>query len=189
MHVAKQHRLFFALCPDTAIQARFERAAKMLQQTCGGKLTPCENMHLTLVFLGNIPAGRVDEVRLVAKRLSAPAFKLDFNQLGCWKRQQIGWSAPSEAPQALFDLVAKLRQGLTAAGFVTEGRPYLPHVTLLRKAKCGDDFPVGGDSIEWSAREFVLVNSTQSTHGSEYKIVGRWNLSGSQGQAYVSDPL
>lgn len=171
----KPLRLFFALWPDEATQACFDRAGQTLHRACGGKRTRRENIHLTLVFLGDVAAERVDVARAVAEHISVPAFDLNFDRLGWWRRNQIAWSAPSDAPRPVFDLVAALQSGLAAAGFKIEDRPYLPHLTLLRRAHCRDSH-FDAEAILWPVREFVLVSSTLSENGSAYEIIGRWGL-------------
>jgi 2'-5' RNA ligase len=172
---AKPLRLFFALWPDEATQAGFDRAAQALHRACGGKRTRRENIHLTLAFLGDVAVGRADVVRAVAGQISVPAFELDFNRLGWWRRNQIAWSAPSDAPKPLFELVSGLQGGLAAEGFKPDDRPYLPHITLLRRAHC-KEVAFDADPIIWPVREFVLVSSTLSENGSAYEIIGRWGL-------------
>lgn len=168
-------RLFFALWPDEATQGQFDRAGQILHRACGGKRTRSENIHLTLVFLGDVPAERVAAVRAIAQSLAIPAFNLNFDRLGWWRRNQIGWSAPADAPKPLFDLVSGLQGGLAAADFKVEDRPYLPHLTLVRRAHCrGSHFDA--EAIAWPVREFVLVSSTLSENGSAYEIIGRWKL-------------
>lgn len=168
-------RLFFALWPNQATQALFGQAGQVLHRACGGKRTRRENIHLTLVFLGNVPAERVEVVRAIAQGLSIPAFDLNFDRLGWWRRNQIGWSAPTDAPRPLFDLVSGLQSGLAAQGFKTEERPYLPHLTLLRRAHCRDS-QFDAAAIAWPVRDFVLVSSVLTENGSAYEVIDRWEL-------------
>ena len=168
-------RLFFALWPDEAVQRGFDRAGQSMHRICGGKRTRRDNIHLTLAFLGDVPDERVEALRAIAQNLSIPAFDLNFNRLGWWRRNQIAWSAPSDAPKPLFDLVDGLQQGLAAQGFKTEDRAYLPHITLLRRAYCKETH-FEAEAIVWPVREFVLVSSVLSEKGSIYEIIGRWDL-------------
>jgi 2'-5' RNA ligase len=168
-------RLFFALWPDEATQRGFDRAGQLLHRHCGGKRTRRENIHLTLAFLGDVPAQRVEALHLLAQGVAVPAFQLEFDRFGWWRRNQIAWAAPSDAPRPLFELVETLQNGLAAEGFRTEARAYLPHITLLRRAHCGDK-RVDIEAIAWPVSEFVLVSSAMSENGSSYEIVGRWAL-------------
>lgn len=171
----KTLRLFFALWPDEATQRSFDRAGQLMHRDCGGKRTRPENIHLTLAFLGDVPGARVDALRAIAQTLSIPAFDLIFDRLGWWRRNQIAWSAPSQAPRSIFELVNGLQRGLAAQGFRTEGRAYQPHITLLRHAHCKES-QFNAEPISWPAREFVLVSSVLSEKGAAYEIIGRWGL-------------
>jgi 2'-5' RNA ligase len=170
-------RLFFALWPDAEIQDLFDRAGQGLHRACGGKRTRRESIHLTLAFLGDVLPARLERLSAIAESLHVSRFELVFARLGWWRRNQIAWAAPSEAPEPLFDLVSGLRAGLAAEGFPTEDRPYLPHLTLLRRAHC-HEARFDAEPIRWAVNDFVLVNSTLSDDGSHYDIIGRWALRG-----------
>ena len=74
---------------------------------------------------------------------------------------------------ALANLVADLGCALGHEGFAIDRRPYLAHVTLLRKARCG---PMAEElvAIDWPVQEFVLVRSELDSEGSRYSTLGRW---------------
>ena len=59
-------------------------------------------------------------------------------------------------------------------GIEIEKRPYRPHVTVARKAK----LPLSTDieAIDWSATEFVLVESISTAQGVRYNVLKRWPL-------------
>jgi 2'-5' RNA ligase len=47
-------RLFFACWPDAALQEQLAQLGRQLQRQSGGKPSRRENLHLTLVFLGDV---------------------------------------------------------------------------------------------------------------------------------------
>jgi 2'-5' RNA ligase len=81
------------------------------------------------------------------------------------------------SPPALLELVGQLELRLTAAGIAFDRRPYVPHITLLRKADCnpGIENPALAP-IRWPARDFVLVRSSLRSGGALYEQMGRWPL-------------
>ncbi|MEO1765900.1 RNA 2',3'-cyclic phosphodiesterase [Thiobacter aerophilum] len=170
-------RLFFALWPQEEVRTALKTAGWRVAKACGGKPTRAENLHLTLVFLGEVEPARLPEVRAAADAVSARAFELDLRELGYWPRQRIAWLAPTEPPRGLFDLVSALASGLGARGFALDDRPYLPHVTLLRQARCRGDLPKV-DDIVWPVREFVLVSSRLGNEGASYAQLAAWSLPG-----------
>jgi 2'-5' RNA ligase len=51
---ARPLRLFFACWPDAALQEQLAQLGRQLQRQSGGKPSRRENLHLTLVFLGDV---------------------------------------------------------------------------------------------------------------------------------------
>lgn len=174
---SRTERLFFALWPDAGICAALDRAGGKLRTACGGRQMRRNNIHLTLVFLGNVETARIDALRAVADGLAAAPFVMTLKQLGWWRHNRVAWAAPEVTPEQLLALVDLLQDGLRAAGFTFDDRPaYAPHVTLLRNARCEKvEWPVF-ESLEWAANEFVLVRSVTREEGATYEAIGRWAL-------------
>lgn len=169
-------RLFFALWPDAAVQAGLAEWGKKLSLSLGGRLTRHETIHLTIAFIGDTLQSRLDEVRLIGDELKAARFEMQFDTIGCFNRNGIAWAAPESTPGALLQLVGDLRDRLRKAGFPIESRPYTPHVTLLRKAKCRPIERQPEGVLTWQARDFVLVRSALSADGPSYLRLGGWPL-------------
>lgn len=174
----KTARLFFALWPDAGVRRALDQAGRQLHAACGGRRMRAPNVHLTLVFLGNVETARLDELRAVAGRVSGLRFAMTLDRLGWWRHNRVAWAAPQETPEALQGLVAQLQEGLRNAGFAFDDRPvFAPHVTLLRNARCNEVEMPPLTPLEWAADEFVLVKSVTADAGAAYEIIGRWGLS------------
>lgn len=170
-------RLFFALWPDEAARRQLEALGAAMRKACGGRPTRPENLHLTLVFLGEVEAARLAEVKSAGDAVRVPPFELRFREPGYWFHNRIAWVAPADPPRALFDLVAGLQDALVVHGFPREERPYVPHLTLLRHARCtGGEWP--RVDIAWPVREFTLVSSRLSEDGAAYERLLSWPLAG-----------
>lgn len=170
-------RLFFALWPDAEVCAALDRVGGKLRTVCGGRQMRRNNIHLTLVFLGNVEIARIDALRAVGDGVAAQPFVMTVNQLGWWRHNRVAWAVPDATPESLLTLVNQLQDSLRAAGFAFDDRPtYTPHVTLLRNARCeGVEWPPF-ESLEWAANEFVLVRSVTREEGATYEAIGRWTL-------------
>lgn len=167
--------MFFALWPDAAVRDALDRLAGELHRLRGGRRTRADTLHLTLVFVGNLPRERLPALQAAAAGIQAPAFTLTLDRTDCWPHNRIAHATASQTPAALLDLVAALEQGLDGLGIPFDHRPYKAHVTLLRKADCRRaDPPIA--PIAWHAREFVLVESALSAEGARYAILGRYPL-------------
>lgn len=176
---AERSRVFFALWPTPQLRSRLHRETRRLQPLVGGRPTHPDTLHLTLVFVGTVDNRLLAELAEVASRVRCAAFEMTLDQVDCWRHNRILHLGSSQAPAALFDLVARLSSGLDGAGIAFDGRAYRPHVTLVRKADCsrmpGNEKPAP-EPIVWSARDFVLVRSSLHPDGARYEQLGRWPL-------------
>lgn len=151
-------RVFFAIWPDAAAAEKLRALSLEVAEETGGRPTPPDNIHLTLEFLGEVAAERIDELGTIGGKVDARAFKLSLGQLGAFRRAGIAWLGSLQAPPELIDLQGRLNRALRAAGFALEDRPYSPHVTLARRT----DKPPRKraiEPVEWRVTEFALVRS------------------------------
>lgn len=128
---------------------------------------------MTLLFLGDTAVERLPVLVEAAAAVTFEAFALDIDAADYWKHNKVAWVAPSSPPLELGHLVAGLERRVAAAGFAFDARPFAPHVTLVRNARCAP-LDVRLPRIRWDVREFVLVRSRLDSQGSRYQIVSRW---------------
>jgi 2'-5' RNA ligase len=94
-------------------------------------------IHLTLKFLGNIPAKRVTEItEAVAKAAQGISpFHLEISGLGAFpslKQARIFWVGIGGEVDKLSRLQQNIDSALAALRFAKEERPFVPHLTLAR---------------------------------------------------------
>jgi len=171
---ARPLRLFFALWPDDAARGALERGAAAIQRVAGGRATRGDSLHMTLAFLGATAPERLDELRAVAGRVRAAPFELVLDETGFWKHNRIAWAGARETPAALAALSSALRAALVEARFAFDPKPFLPHVTLVRKGQPGCALPAL-EPVRWRVDGFVLVQSVTRAGGSDYFVAGRWD--------------
>jgi 2'-5' RNA ligase len=164
---------FFALWPDTQVRHRLAREAS--RTDVRGRLYHPIDLHMTLVFLGQIADEQLRCVEKTADSIRSESFDLQVDGVGYWRRPRILWAGPKVTPEPLYQLVNDLKSGLAVCGFEAERRRYKPHITLYRKA-AGSEPRVIEPAIEWSVREFVLaVSGTNNSPGEpRYRILRRW---------------
>lgn len=174
---AESIRLFFALWPDAAVRDRLNAASGKLHERRGGRRTRPETLHLTLVFIGEIALQRLPEVFAAAEGVTVEKFELLFDHADCWRHNHIAHLGVGYTPPALLELVGQLESRLAASEIPFDRRPYVPHITLLRKADCAAliEKPVL-QPIRWPARDFVLVSSRSRAWETRYEQRGRWPL-------------
>jgi len=170
---ARPLRLFFALWPDEAARTALERWSAAIHRAAGGRATRGDSIHMTLAFLGDCDPKRLDELKSAAASVPARPFELVLDDAGFWKHNRIAWAAATQTPATLETLVSDLRAALAAARFAFDPKPFVSHVTLVRKAQPGFAMPAL-DPIRWQVTGFVLVRSVMRPGGSDYLVESRW---------------
>lgn len=170
-------RLFFAAWPAPEIQNSLGALARELQRQCGGRAVPARNIHLTLVFLGNVECDRRARIESLAATVTAPRFELSVDRVEYWRYNRIVWAGVERSPEALGELVGRLEGALAAEGFRFDGRPYVPHITLLREARRAPA-AAATPAIEWPVARYALVESVQKDRARMYEVRREWPLVG-----------
>lgn len=167
-------RYFFALWPDGGVTERLNR---VIQETVlQGRPQQPADLHMTLVFLGQVSEGQLHCIHETADAIQGGPFDLQLQGTGYWPRPRILWAGVKQPPAPLSQLVFDLQHGLRACGFEAERRRYQPHVTLYRKAVHAEPRVIE-PAIDWSVREFVLAASGGGAPGEpRYRVVRRWPL-------------
>lgn len=103
----------------------------------GVKWVDPNGIHLTLKFLGNIAADRVEGiVRAMEEAVRGISiFQLKVKGLGVFpnpKRAQVAWVGLSGGVDKLAQLQKSVESKLAPLGFAPESRPFAPHLTLAR---------------------------------------------------------
>jgi 2'-5' RNA ligase len=156
----------------------------------GVKWTRPENLHLTLLFLGEVGELEVVSIcRVVQQRARRHApFALEVAGLGAFpntRRPKILWAGITEGATVLRALHADLEEGLLELGcYRREDREYAPHLTLGRLSH--DD-----RTEEWAQAlakqagwtggttqvdEVLVMASEMRRGGPEYSVLGRGSL-------------
>ena len=171
-------RLFFALLPDEVVREQLRRLQKDLSQA-GGRAVPAENLHLTLLFLGDVPTEKIEAVRDTAADVAGCRFDLMLDTFGSFKQRntRVLWLGPSEQPPELGTLHQSLCQKIGDIGLHVRNETYRPHVTLIRKADPRKRVPERPDrSISWTGRRCALIASELLPTGSRYRVLVERNL-------------
>ena len=170
---APSQRLFFASWPDDATRATLLAAARP-EFAQAGRAVPAGNLHLTLAFLGNVPAAGLVPLLRVGAALAWPATDVWLDRLDCWPRARLLVAAASTPPPAVLELEAELRGRLAATGFRLAAQPFRPHVTLARDVPARSAATLA-PPVAWPLVELALVASQAAPGGSRYRPLARWS--------------
>lgn len=168
-------RLFLALWPESETAGRLQAVSAEAFKVCGGRQMRLKTLHLTLVFLGDVPESRIPALLGAMGRIQARPFQLTVDRLGYWKHNRIVWGGCSEQPAALVQLVSDIRRELVVLGLPVGADAFSPHITLLRKARPAGELPPM-PPVAWPVCEWVLMESCQSAAGADYRRLAAWPL-------------
>ena len=172
---AEIQRLFFALWPTDEVRADIAEVRSELEGLAGRPVA-LEQIHQTLLFVGNADAVTRLCMEAAASEVTTVAFTLCLDRLGHWSKPQVCWLGASTTPPALSELAEHLRRGAQACGVQVERRPFAVHLTLARKVRRRPPLAESFSPVMWPIHEFVLVVSRLRPTGPEYEIVRRWVL-------------
>ena len=153
-------RLFIGITlPDEAMDALVADQVALSPHLRTGRASDRENLHLTLVFLGEVDEDVERRVRDAVKATAAASHPLTLclgdigsfdhhDRLVLWRGIQ-----PGTGLDELRSLQARLVRELLDRDVPVEDRPYRPHVTLVRNARLRDREPhvVGPVSFDVTA--------------------------------------
>ena len=168
-------RVFFALWPDAPARAIIAGLAREVALESGGRPTALNHIHLTLAFVGEQPAIRVDSLRRLAGVVRARAFMLALDEIGGFRRTGIAWLGSSAAQPELAALHDDLTSALQSRGFPVDERSYAPHLTLARRSTTVVDRRLS-QPIRWRVNSFTLMASELASSGPAYRTIAEWPL-------------
>lgn len=181
-------RLFLAIELDDAARGHLVAVQGKIAPLLGkASLTPAENLHLTLKFLGEVEPRRADALAESLAKVRGPeGIELVAAGVECFPDRgpvRIITAALGGQVEALAAVHAAIEQRCRFLGFERETRAYRLHVTLARARPTLP--PTTRECLSEStralwpgpafvAREFVLVQSVLKPQGSEYLMRARF---------------
>ncbi|GAB4350988.1 MAG: RNA 2',3'-cyclic phosphodiesterase [Immundisolibacter sp.] len=165
-------RAFFALVPPPAAQAQLGRLAGWCERRCGGRVVSSENLHLTLLFVGELVPGQVALLQRAASRVRSAPFEVTLERIEYWARPHLLCAVPAQPLSGAMALAEALRAAVREI-LALPVRPFVPHVTLLRRPRRLVEVAMA--PLRWQATEFGLFHSERVGGGRRYRSLGVWS--------------
>ncbi len=166
-------RYFFALNPEDKIRKKIVLSRSKL--SCYGRWVNTENIHLTLLFLGDLTQEQLQKVVCEAKKIIFSEFEMNLNETGFFKKSQIAWLGLNTIPEPLLILNRCLLDAAKQSNIAISQQTYKPHVTLSRKSEKLNKIAI--ESIKWKVIEFVLLKSIDTREGVKYQSIESFKVS------------
>jgi 2'-5' RNA ligase len=151
-----------------------------------------ENIHLTIVFLGNVKTEEIDSIGEKVRNVCPEygSFDIALKGVGCFpsmRRPRVLWLGLDGEIERMSHFRDDLQRALKAFGIKEEKRPFKPHLTLGRfrsTRKMGSKLEellskyAALESPVESLNELYLFKSDLKPGGAVYTKLRSWPLSG-----------
>ena len=165
-------RVFFAALPDAETRARIAAAADALELKVA---VPTDDYHMTLAFVGEVPAELLETLRQVGAAQRGRTFSVRFDTYEHWSKARVLVVAAADIPASLHRFWEALHGDLAQHHLALEPQSLRPHVTIARKVSQAPVLPAMR-AFEWSIRMFSLMQSTSSEVTPRYTVLDTWPL-------------
>jgi 2'-5' RNA ligase len=189
----QQVRIFCAVELPEDVRARIDAHVARLREATPGTLKisweRAEKLHLTLKFLGEIDAERVEALTRAAGRAAGAAgkFEVSLQETGAFPARgnpRVLWLGLRDDTNRLAQLQAQLEAECERENFPREARPFRPHITIARirvaNAAARHVARLHGETefapATFNLGEFVVMQSRLGAGGSRYTPLSRHEL-------------
>ena len=150
-----------------------------------------EGVHVTLKFLGEVPAKKLPAVKLAIQEavVGHSPFELEFSNIGTFGGREglrIMWVGIAGDVLRLEALVRAVNAALAVVGFEPERRPFRPHLTLGRvrdeigtRHRAEIEVAVGKTDVpgvNWRTSQVSLMRSKLGPGGASYEVLATFPL-------------
>ena len=169
-------RLFLGYrLPAGVVEALAEWQAGELR----GRIVPAANLHVTLAFLGRRPASELPAILDVLGRATAESAAPRFEVSGYRETRSVGMLTLDDGTGAASALAGRLHADLAALGvYEPEGRPWLPHVTVLRFGERPRLRPALPRLAPFAPSDAAAFLSRLHPSGARYEVLESFSLGG-----------
>ena len=164
-------RLFLALWPAPQVRQALAACRDAIAWPAGASPTADAKLHLTLHFIGSVPAAQVDAIA-AALQVPVQGFELRLDRVERWPGGTMVLR-PAAVPQPLLQCHADLAEALWRVDLPVESRAYRPHVTLARRVAAAMPLAPTAPAtpIHWPVAGYALLRSQPD---GRYSVLARY---------------
>jgi 2'-5' RNA ligase len=181
-------RLFVAVDMSDELRERMYELCELVGKFKGVKPVEKENIHITLMFLGEVPDRRVEIVKEKLRDVKAEPFKLHLKGIGFFPSAgqiRVIWVGVEEGKDEISKLADSVGSSMRKLGFKRD-KAFVAHATIARvKRITAEDKrkllqalePYMDTDFGWmDVKEFKLKKSTLTTSGPIYEDLEIYEL-------------
>ena len=154
-------RLFIAVNFEREIKnILYNAVCELRADSEKGNFTKPENLHLTLVFIGETPSAKISPIKKAIDKCFVKPIKIEFDRTGKFRRDggDIYWVGIKKNP-LLSDLHYQLSEQLKSLGFKIDNREFTPHITLGRQVVTNRNFRCDFSDVSVYIKSVNLMKS------------------------------
>ena len=157
-------RLFIAINLSDEIKESLCLTMRELQaEGSKGTFSGRENLHLTLVFLGEVERSRISDIKAAMETVAFAPFDIEIGSPGRFRRDEgdilwIGLKPNSKLASIRESLIKELKK----RNFSPDDKPFKPHLTLGRRVVGGGRIPENTAGLRQSVTSMELMLSERT---------------------------
>jgi 2'-5' RNA ligase len=174
-------RLFIAVTLDEKTRRAFTELQNLLKaRASGGNFSRPENLHVTLVFLGEVNSAKLNVIKTAITDGCGKhgPFTVLWNHDGCFSRNGIWWSGASDIDGRLSALQNDLCAALDMAGVGFDRKPFKAHITLARRVTHNAFIRIPATDIPVAVKRVSLMESSRQNDVLVYTELFGFDLEG-----------
>jgi len=174
-------RLFIAINFNDDIKNKLASEIAMLKQhSLSGTFSRKENLHLTVIFLGEVSDNRLNEIQIAMKKVSVGHSTSTVTVKGFgkfFKNKEILYWRGMECSNEVLEIRSKLMTELKRLGFKLDQKAFVPHITMGRRIVMNENFAEGDyenllQTMDMLVDEICLMKSERIRGRMVYTKVG-----------------
>ena len=121
------------------------------------KIVKSENIHFTLLFFGDTPLKRLDQIQTSLERIDITPFEIEIAGVGAFpnrRRPRIIWIGVAHNASKVLSLKDEIDSSLLELDYQPEKRKYTPHATIARVRHVKDSKRIA-DNLEYLSNEVI----------------------------------
>lgn len=170
-------RLFLGI---TLTQKQTQQMTLLQSHLAGyARLVAAHNLHMTLLFLGNVSEPTQRQLEKLISAMHKPKFKITLDTFSHWKKPKIFCISGQAKDNALLKIVNDCQLIAATLNLHSEEHAYTPHITLARKAQQSEKCPAFAKPIEsliLNPKHIELFESKSTKDGVQYTSLRVWKL-------------
>lgn len=175
-------RLFVAVELPATVKDELDHVIGTLRPSLpDAKWVPRDNLHLTIAFLGEVGADRIEGIVAALREAVAAtgAFVARLAGSGAFpspRRARVLWAGLEAEGERLASVAAASIRALEPLGFAAEARAWTAHVTIARirvPADVSRALPIPFTPVEFPNHEVILFRSRLARPAPRYEAVAR----------------